>query len=103
MLQQASVIAVKAMQTAYDGVRPGVRQCDLMADVVAAQTGTPELAVTKPHFIHWYWQGGRFNRPSHVDRRTAEKDQTIAFELGDAANVTMLVLPELCGRSARSL
>ena len=44
MIRQASVIAGLAMQTAYDGVCPGVRQCDLMADVVAAQVrGTPEF------------------------------------------------------------
>ena len=32
------------MQTAYDGVRPGVRQWELMADLVAAQNrGTPKF------------------------------------------------------------
>ena len=36
-MRQAAVIAGKAMQVAYDGCNPGGRQCDLMAEVSAAQ------------------------------------------------------------------
>ena len=41
----AGAIAERAMRTACDGLRPGRRQCDLVAEIVAAQatlTGTPE-------------------------------------------------------------
>ena len=44
MMQAAAKIAEVAMQSAWDGARPGVRQCDLMADIVAAQIrGTDEF------------------------------------------------------------
>ena len=44
MLKQAAFIAGLSMQTAYGWLRPVVWQCDLMADVVAAQIrGTPEF------------------------------------------------------------
>ena len=49
VMTQAARIAEIAMQTAWDGARPGVRQCDLMADVVAAQIrGTPECGGDMP-------------------------------------------------------
>jgi ectoine hydrolase len=39
----AGAIAEGAMRTACDGLRPGRRQCDLVAEIVAAQAvGTPE-------------------------------------------------------------
>jgi ectoine hydrolase len=39
----AGAFAERAMRIACDGVRPGRRQCDLVAEIVAAQvTGTPE-------------------------------------------------------------
>ena len=84
MLQQAAVIAGKAMQTAYDGVRPGVRQCDLMADVVAAQIrGTPEFGgdQTALHPLVLAGEAASTAHPMWTDARF-EKDQTIAFELG---------------------
>jgi len=84
MLQQASVIAGKAMQTAYDGVRPGVRQCDLMADVVAAQIrGTPEFGgeQTALHPLVLAGEAASTAHPMWTDA-PFEKDQTIAFELG---------------------
>ena len=44
VMREAARIAEIAMQTAWAGARPGVRQCDLMADVIAAQIrGTPEF------------------------------------------------------------
>merc|ERR1712185_466217 len=49
VMRRAARIAEAAMQTARDGARPGVRQCDLMADVVAAQIrGTPECGGDMP-------------------------------------------------------
>jgi ectoine hydrolase len=42
-LRIAGAIAERAMRTACDGLRPGRRQCDLVAEIVAAQaTGTLE-------------------------------------------------------------
>jgi ectoine hydrolase len=39
----AGTIAERAMRTAIEGLRPGRRQCDLVAEILAAQaTGTPE-------------------------------------------------------------
>jgi ectoine hydrolase len=42
-LRTAGAIAERAMRTACDGLRPGRRQCDVVAEIVAAQaTGTPD-------------------------------------------------------------
>jgi ectoine hydrolase len=39
----AGTIAERAMRTALEGLRPGRRQCDVVAEILAAQaTGTPE-------------------------------------------------------------
>lgn len=84
MLEQASVIAGQAMKTAYDGVRHGVRQCDLMADIVAAQIrGTPEFGgdQTALHPLVLAGEAASTAHPMWTDA-TFEKDQTIAFELG---------------------
>ena len=84
MLQDASIIAGRAMQTAYDGVRPGVRQCDLMADVVAAQIrGTPKFGgdQTALHPLVLAGDAASTAHPMWTDT-PFEKDQTIAFELG---------------------
>lgn len=84
MIRQASVIAGKAMQTAYDGVRPGVRQCDLMADIVAAQIrGTPEFGgdQTALHPLVLAGEAASTAHPMWTDA-SFERDQTIAFELG---------------------
>ena len=84
VMKQAALIAGLSMKTAYDRLRPGVRQCDLMADAVAAQIrGTPEfggdqtalyplvLAGEAASTAHPMWTDAPF-----------EKDQTVAFELG---------------------
>lgn len=84
MLQQASLIAASAMQTAYNGVRPGVRQCDLMADIVAAQIrGTPDFGgdMTALHPLVLAGEAASTAHPMWTDA-AFEKDQTIAFELG---------------------
>lgn len=84
MLQQAAVIAGHAMQTAYDGVRPGVRQCDLMADIVAAQIrGTPDFGgdMTALHPLVLAGEAASTAHPMWTDA-SFEADQTIAFELG---------------------
>ena len=83
-LRQAAAIAGVAMQVAYDGVRPGVRQCDLMADVVAAQIrGTPEFGgdMTALHPLVLAGEAAMTAHPMWTDAPFAA-DQTIAFELG---------------------
>ena len=84
MLSQAATIAGRAMQTAYDGVAPGVRQCDLMADVLAAQVrGTEEYGgdMTALHPLVLAGEAASTAHPMWTDA-TFEQDQTIAFELG---------------------
>lgn len=84
MMIQAARIAEIAMQTAYDGVKPGVRQCDLMAEVSAAQIrGTPEFGGDMPA-LHPLVLAGEAASTAHPMWTDApfEADQTIAFELG---------------------
>lgn len=84
MLRQASEIAALAMQTAYDGLRPGVRQCDLMADVLAAQIrGTPEFGgdMTALHPLVLAGEAASTAHPMWTDEPFTN-DQTVAFELG---------------------
>jgi len=84
VLKQAADIAGLAMQTAYEGVAPGVRQNDLMAEVVAAQIrGTPEFGgdMTALHPLVLAGESASTAHPMWTDA-AFEKDQTVAFELG---------------------
>ncbi len=84
MLRQAATIAGKVMETAYEGTRPGVRQCDLMADVTAAQIrGTPEFGgdMTALHPLVLAGEAATTAHPMWTDAPFVH-DQTIAFELG---------------------
>ena len=84
MLQQAATIAGVVMQTAYDGVKPGVRQNDLMAEVLAAQVrGTKDYGgdMTALHPLVLAGEAASTAHPIWTDN-VFEKDQTIAFELG---------------------
>lgn len=84
MIQQAAQIAGITMQTAYDHARPGVRQCDVMAEVSAAQIrGTPEFGGDMPA-LHPLVLAGEAAATAHPMWTDApfENDQTIAFELG---------------------
>ncbi|MGB0506652.1 MAG: M24 family metallopeptidase [Pikeienuella sp.] len=83
-MKQASVIASAAMQTAYDLVKPGERQCDVMAEVAAAQIrGTPEFGGDQPA-LHPLVLAGEAASTAHPMWTDApfEDGQTIAFELG---------------------
>ena len=84
VMAEAAGIAGVAMRAAFDGLRPGIRQCDLMAEVVGAQIrGLPNagghltavyplmLAGEKASTAHPMW-----------DDSPLEADQTVAFELG---------------------
>ena len=84
MMQMAAKIAERAMQTAWDGARPGVRQCDLMADIVSAQIrGTDEYGgdLTAVHPLILAGEAAATAHPMWTDA-VLEDGQTIAFELG---------------------
>jgi len=84
IMGRAARIAEAAMRTAWDGARAGVRQCDLMADVVATQIrGTPEQGGDMPA-IHPLILAGEAAATAHPLWTDAplEPGQTIAFELG---------------------
>ena len=81
---QAARIAEIAMQTAWDGARAGVRQCDLMADVVAAQIrGTPDCGGDMPalHPLILAGEAATTAHPMWTDAPLLD-GQTVAFELG---------------------
>lgn len=84
MLKQAATIAELTMQAAYDGVSPGVRQCDLMAEVLAAQIrGTPDFGgdMTALYPLVLAGEAASTAHPMWTDA-PFEKNQTVAFELG---------------------
>ena len=84
MLQQAAQIAGIVMQTAYDNTRPGVRQCDVMAEATAAMIrGTPEFGgdLTALHPLVLAGEAASTAHPMWTDA-PFENNQTIAFELG---------------------
>jgi Xaa-Pro dipeptidase len=84
MMRRAARIAEIAMQTAWDGVRPGIRQCDLMADVTAAMIrGTPEFGGDMPalHPLILAGEAATAAHPMWTDALLGE-GQTVAFELG---------------------
>ena len=84
MLQQAAQIAGCVMQTAYDKIRPGVRQCDVMADATAAMIrGTPDFGgdLTALHPLVLAGEAASTAHPMWTDA-LFENNQTVAFELG---------------------
>ena len=84
VMMQAARIAEITMQTAWDGARPGVRQCDLMADVVAAQIrGTPDCGGDMPaiHPLILAGEAATTAHPMWTDAPLLD-GQTVAFELG---------------------
>ena len=83
-MRGAARLAEAAMQTAWDGARAGVRQCDLMAEVVATQIrGTPQHGGDMPA-LHPLILAGEAATTAHPLWTDAplEAGQTIAFELG---------------------
>ena len=84
VMRDAARIAEAAMQTAWDGARPGVRQCDLMAEVTATQIrGLPDAGGDMPA-LHPLILAGEAAKTAHPLWTDAllEDGQTIAFELG---------------------
>lgn len=83
-MYQAAQIADIAMQVAWDGAKVGVRQCDLMADITAAQIkGTAEFGGDMPalHPLILAGEAATAAHPMWTDAKL-EAGQTIAFELG---------------------
>ena len=84
VMRQAARIAEIAMQTALDGTKIGVRQCDLMAEITAAMVkGTPEFGGDMPA-LHPLILAGEAATAAHPMWNDAplEAGQTVAFELG---------------------
>ncbi len=84
VMYQAGKIAEIAMKTAWDSSRVGVRQCDLMADIIAAQIkGTPSFGGDMPalHPLILAGKAASSAHPMWTDEKLQE-GQTISFELG---------------------
>jgi Xaa-Pro dipeptidase len=84
MMRQASRLVQGAMQTAYDNIMPGVRQCDLMAQILAAQVGGNDqfggdLTALSPLILAG--EASATAHPMWTDEPFAE-NQTVALELG---------------------
>ena len=72
------------MQTAYDNIKPGVRQCDVMAEATAAMIrGTPEFGgdMTALYPLLLAGEAASTAHPMWTDA-PFENNQTVAFELG---------------------
>ena len=72
------------MQTAWDSVRPGVRQCDLVAEILAAQVrGTDSFGGDQTAIcpLILAGEGAATAHPLWTDERF-EENQTVAFEIG---------------------
>lgn len=83
-MQKAATIAGLCMDVAYAGIKPGIRQCDLMADIIAAGIkGTPEFGgdMTALHPLVLAGEGGTTAHPMWTDA-PFETGQTVSFELG---------------------
>ncbi len=84
MMRQASRLVEGAMQIAYDNIVPGLRQCDLMAKILAAQVGCNkdfggDLTALSPLILAG--EASATAHPMWTDA-TFDKDQTVALELG---------------------
>lgn len=84
LLRQAALLAGCAMQVAWDVVQPGVRQCDLVAKIMAAQIGGTEAfggdqTAICPLILAG--EGAGTAHPLWTDERF-EENQTVAFEIG---------------------
>ncbi|MGI9303682.1 MAG: M24 family metallopeptidase [Gammaproteobacteria bacterium] len=84
VMQQAGIIANVTMQTVFDRLQPGQRQCDLMAEALAAQIrGTPQFGgdMTALYPLVLAGEAASTAHPMWTDA-PFEHDQTVAFELG---------------------
>ncbi len=86
VMRRAARLAEGAMNAAYENIAPGVRQCDLMAAVVAAQVGGNEefagdLTALSPLIL-----AGEAATTAHPmwTEEPFQAGQTVAFEIGGA-------------------
>lgn len=84
ILRQAAVLAERAMQVAWDEVRPGKRQCDLAAQIMSAQIkGTEDFGGDQTAICPLILAGesAATAHPLWTDQRF-ENEQAVAFEIG---------------------
>ncbi|MCP3935282.1 MAG: M24 family metallopeptidase [Actinomycetia bacterium] len=86
VMRQAATLAEGAMRVAYETIRPGIRQCDLVAAVVAQQVGGNEgfsgdLTALSPLVLAG--EAATTAHPMWTDERFGA-GQTVALELGGA-------------------
>ena len=84
VMRQASQLVQGAMTTAYENIAPGVRQCDLMSKIVAAQVGGNQefggdLTALSPLILAG--EAASTAHPMWTDEKFAD-GQTVALELG---------------------
>ena len=87
-MTQAAQIAGHSMDAALAAVRPGARQCDVMAEAVAAQIrGTPEFSGDMKALHHLMLAGTSASaaHPMWTDA-PLDIDNAVAFELGAVAS-----------------
>ncbi len=83
-MRDAALIADEAHRVAREGVRPGVRQCDLMGEILRCQVGgnagfSGDMTALSPLIL-----AGKAASTAHPmwSDETFENGQTVAFELG---------------------
>ena len=86
MMGQAARLVQGAMTVAYENIAPGVRQCDLMAKILAAQVGGNadfggDLAALYPLVLAG--EAATTAHPMWTDEKFVD-GQTVALELGGA-------------------
>ena len=84
MMRNSARLVEGAMKTAYENIAPGVRQCDLMAKIVAAQIGgnpnfSGDLTALSPLILAG--EAASTAHPMWTDEKFTD-GQTIALELG---------------------
>jgi len=84
VMRQASRLVEGAMGVAYENIAPGMRQCDLMAKILAAQVGGNaeyggDLTALSPLILAG--EAAATAHPMWTDEKF-EDDQTVALELG---------------------
>ncbi|MFO8113262.1 MAG: M24 family metallopeptidase [Desulfosalsimonadaceae bacterium] len=82
-MKQAGRIAEKVMQTAIDNIRPGIRECDAVAEVYRAQMqGLPEFGGDYPAIVPMMPTGEKTSAP-HLTwtDEPYQKDQAVNLEL----------------------
>ena len=86
LMRQAARLAEGSMQAAYQAIAPGVRQCDAVAAVYAAQIGGhPDFGGDMTALCPIVMAGEAATTAHPIwDDRPFEADQTVALELGGA-------------------